>query len=263
MGAWLRWGLMAVGALAVILVVGRVGGQYVQDFVEWVQGMGSMAPVIFMAGYALATVAFIPGSILSLAGGAIFGVGWGLLFVMVGATAGSTAAFLAGRYVARDWVRRRTAGDPRFQALDRSIGRQGLKLVFLVRLTPILPYNFLNYALGLTPVRLPHFVVASAGMIPGALLYVYSGWLAGDIATAVGEEAVTRGPGYYAVLALGLVATVALVVVVTRMARAALQEEVGEDVAPPEEEGGVGDTGSGEDTGDEQPSISPVKGGES
>lgn len=225
---WARRLIVALVAVAALLALGRLGGGYVRDFVEWVQGLGDMAPVIFMAGYALATVAFIPGSVLSLAGGAIFGVGWGLLYVMVGATVGSTAAFLVGRYVARDRVRRRIAGDPRFEALDRNIGAQGLKLVFLVRLTPVMPYNLLNYALGLTRIRTFHFVVASLGMLPGALLYVYSGWAAGDIATAVGDEAVGRGPGYYGVLALGLLATVALTVVVTRMARVALREEAGE-----------------------------------
>lgn len=242
---WMRRGLVAAALLAALVALGRLGGQYVEGFVEWVQGLGAMAPVIFVVGYAFATVAFIPGSILSLAGGALFGVGWGLLYVMVGATVGSIAAFVAGRYFAREWVRRRIAGDARFEALDRSIGRQGLKLVLLVRLTPVMPYNLLNYALGLTRVRLAHFVVASVGMIPGALLYVYSGWVAGDIALAMREGAVDRGGGYYGVLALGLAATLALVVVATRMARAALREEVGEVPGPAGEApaGGAGGRG--------------------
>lgn len=226
---WLRRIGVAVLVAAALMALGRLGGHYVQDFVEWVQGAGAAAPILFAAGYAVATVAFVPGSILSLAAGAIFGVGWGLLYVMLGATVGSTVAFLVGRYLARDWARRRIEGDPRFAALDRNIGRQGLKLVFLVRLTPILPYNLLNYALGLTRVRLVHYVVASLGMLPGALLYVYSGWVAGGLTAAVGDDAVGRGPGYYAVMILGLLATAALVVVVTRTARNALQEEVGEE----------------------------------
>lgn len=243
-GRWFQRALVGVVVLGAILALGRFGGQHVQGFLEWVQGMGAIAPVIFMVGYALASVAFIPGSVLSLAGGALFGVGWGLLYVMVGATVGSAAAFLLGRYLAREWVRRRIAGDPRFEALDRGIENEGLKLVFLVRLTPVMPYNLLNYALGLTSVRLTHFVVASLGMVPGALLYVYSGWVAGDLAAAAGEEAVGRGPGYYGVMALGLAATVALVVVVTRMARAALGEAMGASGtnAPSGGEGGL-DTG--------------------
>lgn len=224
--------LLVLAGLVALLLVGRTAGQHVGAFVQWVDGLGPLAPLLFVLGYAGATVAFIPGSILTLAAGAIFGIVEGVALVFAGAVLGSTAAFVVGRYLARDWVERRTRGDPRFDALDRSIGRQGLRLVLLLRLTPVMPYNLLNYALGLTRVRLLHYVAGAVGMLPGTLLYVYSGRVAGDVAMAVGgADPVVRGAGYYAVLALGLVATAVLTIMVTRMARAALREEVGEPAA--------------------------------
>jgi uncharacterized membrane protein YdjX (TVP38/TMEM64 family) len=226
-GRWIRGALVAFLVVGGLILLGRAAGQHVVGFVEWVDGLGSLAPLLFILGYAVATVAFIPGSVLTLAAGAVFGIVQGVAWVFVGALLGSTAAFLVGRYVARDWVERRIGGDVRFEALDRSIGRQGLKLVVLLRLTPVMPYNLLNYALGLTRVRLSQYVVGAFGMLPGTLLYVYSGRVAGDIAAAAGGAAVPRGAGYYAVLVLGLLATLGLTIIVTRMARAALSQEVG------------------------------------
>lgn len=232
---WVRTVLVVGAVLAVLMVAGRAAGAYVADFILWVEELGPLAPLFFVAGYAIATVAFVPGSILTLAAGAVFGIVQGLIYVFVGAVLGSTAAFLVGRYLARDRIERRIRGDARFEALDRNIGRQGLKLVLLLRLTPVMPYNLLNYALGLTRVRLAHYVIASLGMIPGTLLYVYSGRVAGDIATAVAGDPVVRGPGYWAVLAVGLAATVVVTVWVTRMARAALKEEVGDEALEPDD----------------------------
>jgi uncharacterized membrane protein YdjX (TVP38/TMEM64 family) len=226
-----RTALFVAVALVGLIVLGRLAGAYVANFIRWVDGLGVLAPVIFMMGYAAATVAFVPGSVLTLAAGAVFGIVEGVFYVFVGALVGSTAAFLVGRYLARDRVEARIRGDARFEALDRSVGEQGLKLVFLLRLTPVMPYNLLNYALGLTRVRLTHYVLAGFGMLPGTLLYVYSGRVAGDIATAVGGDPVVRGTGYWIVLGLGLAATVVLTVWVTRMARSALRQEVGDGIA--------------------------------
>lgn len=230
-GAWttVRLVLLVALALGALILLGRLAGGYVADFVRWVDELGPLAPVLFVVGYAVATVAFVPGSVLTLAAGAVFGIVQGVAYVFVGALLGSTAAFLVGRYVARDWVERKIRGDVRFEALDRNIGRQGFKLVLLLRLTPVMPYNLLNYALGLTRVRLAHYVLAAFGMLPGTLLYVYSGRVAGNIATAVAGDPVVRGPGYWTVLALGLVATLILTIWVTRMARTALREEAAVD----------------------------------
>lgn len=218
--------LLAAAAVAALLLLGRWGGRYVPAFAERVHALGAWGPAAFVAGYVLATVAGIPGSLLTLAAGAIFGLWAGVLWVFLGATLGASAAFLVGRYLARGLVERRVAGNPRFAAIDRAIAADGRRIVFLLRLSPAVPFTLLNYLLGLTRVRFSDFVAASVGMIPGTLLYVYYGKLAGDVAAAAGGGA-PRGAGYYAVLALGLAATVAATALITRAARRALGTAAG------------------------------------
>jgi pyruvate/2-oxoglutarate dehydrogenase complex dihydrolipoamide dehydrogenase (E3) component/uncharacterized membrane protein YdjX (TVP38/TMEM64 family) len=215
---------VGVAVLGGLILLGREVGAYVPRFAEWVDGLGALGPVAFIAGYALAVVGFVPGSVLTLAAGAIFGLLEGTVYVFVAAVLGSTGAFLVSRYLARRAVERRLEGDERFAAIDRAVGAQGRKIVFLLRLSPIFPFNLLNYALGLTRVRLADYVVASLGMIPGTLLYVYSGKVAGDVAAVAGGAGVARGAGYYAVLGLGFVATVVVTTAVTRIARRALAD---------------------------------------
>jgi len=219
---------LGIAALGALLYLGRELGGQVPAFAAWVDGLGVWGPLVFVLGYALAVVAFIPGSVLTLAAGAIFGVGEGTVLVFVAALLGSTAAFLVARYGARSQVERRIEGDARFAAIDRAVEREGRKIVFLLRLSPVFPFNLLNYALGLTRVRLADYMVAGAGMLPGTLLYVYSGKVAGDVAAVAGGAPVERGPGYYAVLVLGLAATAAVTLFVTRIARRALSEATGE-----------------------------------
>jgi uncharacterized membrane protein YdjX (TVP38/TMEM64 family) len=170
-------------------------------------------------------VAFVPGSLLTLAAGAIFGVPSGTAYVFLAAVLGSTGAFLIARYAARGAVERRMAGDPRFAAIDDAVGREGRKIVLLLRLSPVFPFNLLNYALGLTKVRLADYLLGAIGMLPGTLLYVYTGKLAGDVAALAGGAAPERGIGYWAVLGVGFAATLAVTVVVTRIARRALDQE--------------------------------------
>ena len=169
-------------------------------------------------------VCFVPASLLTLAAGAIFGLAEGTLLVFVAAVLGSTAAFLLSRTVAREAIARRVEGDRRFAAIDRAIEREGRRIVILLRLSPVFPFVLLNYALGLTRVRLADYLVASIGMLPGTLLYVYSGKVAGDLATLAGGAAVPRGAGYYAVIGLGFAATAVVTVLVTRVARRALRD---------------------------------------
>src|SRR4029450_2446726 len=154
----------------------------------------------------------------------------GTLFVFAGAVLGASLAFLIARYLARAAIERRLAGNERFTAIDGAVARQGRKIVFLLRLSPVFPFNLLNYALGLTNVRFVDYVVASIGIIPGTLLYVYYGKLAGDVAALAGGAPVERGAGYYAVLVLGLVATIVATALVTRTARRALANATGGDV---------------------------------
>jgi uncharacterized membrane protein YdjX (TVP38/TMEM64 family) len=227
-----RWPLPKLVAAAIGLVVlvalGRAAGGYIQPFAQWVDGLGLWGPAVFILGYAIAVVAFVPASLLTLGAGAIFGIVHGVIYVFVAATVGSCLAFLVSRYLARSAVEKKLEGKPKFLAIDRAVEAEGFKIVFLLRLTPAVPFNLLNYALGLTRVRFADYAIASVGMLPGTLLYVYSGKLAGDVAAVAGDPSVARGWGYYSVLALGLLATLAVTMVVTRSARRALAEATGE-----------------------------------
>lgn len=218
-----RIALLIAAAVGLILA-GRYVGGYLPAFVAWVNSLGVWGPVVFIAGYVVAAVAFVPGSVLTLAAGAIFGLAKGIVIVFIAAVLGSAAAFLVSRYVARGAIERRLAGNKRFAAIDRAVGAQGRKIVFLLRLSPVFPFNLLNYGLGLTKVSFTDFMMASVGMLPGTLLYVYYGKLAGDVAALAGGSAVEKGTEYYAVLLLGLVATVVVTALVTRIARRALAD---------------------------------------
>jgi uncharacterized membrane protein YdjX (TVP38/TMEM64 family) len=193
-----------------------------------VAGLGAFGPLVFIAGYAAAVVAFVPGSALTLASGAIFGVAKGTVLVFAAALLGSTASFLVARHLARAAIEKRLAGDARFAAIDRAIGSEGRKIVFLLRLSPIFPFNLLNYGLGLTRVRLVDYVIAGAGMLPGTLLYVYLGSAAGEAVAAAGGAAPGRSAAEWALFGVGLAATVVVTVSVTRIARRALREATGQ-----------------------------------
>jgi len=211
-----------------LIMLGRQVGAYVPQFALWVNSLGVWGPVVFIVGYAVAAVAFVPGSLLTLAAGAIFGLSTGSLYVFIAAVLGSSAAFLVSRHLARAVIEQRLAGNARFVAIDRAVSAQGRKIVFLLRLSPVFPFNLLNYALGLTKVRFVDYLIASVGMIPGTLLYVYYGKLAGDVAALAGGVVVEKGAAYYVVLVLGLAATVLVTALVTRTARRALQSVTGE-----------------------------------
>ena len=180
--------LFGVVAVVALVALGRQFGSLLDQFVVWVEGLGAIGPLVFMFGYAAATVAFVPGAVLSLAAGATFGLGPGVLYVMLGATTGASLAFLLARYVAREAIEQRIQGNARFAAVDRAIGREGFKIVMLLRLSPVFPFNLLNYSLGLTKVRFADYVAASIGMLPGSLLYTWSGVVVGDVIRLAGRR---------------------------------------------------------------------------
>ena len=216
-------------SLVVLLLLGRQLGWLLPQFAEWVDGLGFWGPAVFIAGYVVTTIAFIPGAWMTLAAGVVFGLPWAIVYVLSGATLGSAVAFLISRHLVREAIASRIAGNQRFAAIDRAVRAQGFKMVLLMRMSPVFPYNLLNYSLGLTNVRFSDYVLASIGMLPGTLLYVYYGVLAGDVARLAGGNAVERGPGYYAVLVLGLLATIAVSALVTHAARRALRNASGDD----------------------------------
>ncbi len=191
-------GLVLAGVVAVVLYRDALSAEALE---QWVRDLGAAGPLVFMLIYALGTVLFLPGSVLTLAGGALFGPLWGTLYNLIGATLGATLAFLIARYLAGSWVERKSGG--RIRQLKEGVEAEGWHFVALTRLVPLFPFNVLNYALGLTRIRLSHYVIASfVCMLPGAFAYTYLGY--------VGREAVGGGEGLIqkALLALALLAVV-------------------------------------------------------
>jgi uncharacterized membrane protein YdjX (TVP38/TMEM64 family) len=221
-----------VGALILIaglVFLGRSLGGYIPQFAEWVETLGFWGPLVFIAGYAVATIALIPGSLMTLAAGAIFGLLEGTLYTFVGATLGATLAFLVSRYGARKAIERKLENSTKLKAVDGAVAREGRKIVFLLRLSPVFSFVLLNYALGLTSVRFRDYLIASVGMLPGTFLYVYYGKAIGSLAAVAGGAEIERGAGDWTLLTVGLLATLLVTTVVTRVARKALEQEVEDD----------------------------------
>ena len=197
-----------------------------RDALQWIDSLGAVGVIAFILLYIIAVVAFLPASILTLGSGVIFGVVLDSFYVFIGATIGATAAFLVGRYLARGWVAKKIAGNRRFQAIDQAVGKEGLKIVLLTRLSPIFPFNLLNYAFVVTEVFLKDYVIGKVGIIFGTIMYVYLGSLAGSLAT-LGTGSQSADPSVqWAIRILGFIATAAVTVYVTRIARKALEQEV-------------------------------------
>ena len=208
-------------AVTALVLFGRQIAAGVPRFATWIESLGPWGGALFVVGYALAIVVLVPGSILTLAGPDLRSVVRGTILVFLGAFFGSALAFLIARYVARRAIERRLAANPRFADLDRAVGDEGKKIVFLLRLSPVFPFTLLNYGLGLTRVRFVDYLVGSLGMLPGTVLYVYYGRLLGDVAAVASGAPVEKG--WYAGLAVGLVATILVTVLVTRVARRSLE----------------------------------------
>jgi uncharacterized membrane protein YdjX (TVP38/TMEM64 family) len=202
-------------------------GSWLEAFKAWVAAQGASGYLVFVLVYAAAAVLFVPGSILTIGAGVLFGLIGGFLAVSVASVLGASLAFLVARYLMRGQVEKWAAENPRFAAIDRAVGREGWKIVLLTRLSPVFPFNLLNYLYGLTQVRFRDYVLASwIGMMPGTLLYVYLGF-AGEVAARAAAGTAQRTPQEYAFWAVGLLATLAVTVHVTRLARRALQEKTG------------------------------------
>src|SRR6516164_526199 len=219
-----KWALYAVVAIVVVLAARHF---HVQDALKaalgWIGKLGPWGPAIFIGVYVIAAVLFIPGSVLTLGAGALFGVVVGSVCVSISATLGATAAFLVGRYLARDAIARKIEKNEKFATIDRAVAGEGWKIVLLTRLSPVFPFTLLNYAFGLTRVKLSHYVLASwVGMIPGTVMYVYLGSLVN-----VGAGHRQRTTGEWVLYGVGLLATITVTVFVTRLAKTALAKKIG------------------------------------
>lgn len=200
----LRLGLLLLVVAGIALAIAYRDRFDATALEQWVAGAGAAGPIVFMLIYAIGTVFFLPGSVLTLAGGAIFGPVLGTFYNLTGATLGATIAFVIARYLASHWVERKTDG--RMKQLKEGVEGEGWRFVAFVRLVPLFPFNLLNYALGLTRIKLSHYILASyVCMLPGALAYTYLGY-AGREVVAGGEGMIQKG-----LLALSLLAVVAFI----------------------------------------------------
>ncbi len=229
-----KYGLIAVLVAGLIIAAKQFGFiAYTQNLLitalEWIRDLGWVGAIIFIGIYIIATIAFLPGSILTLGAGVIFGVVQGSILVFFGATIGATGAFLVGRYLARGWVSEKIAGNEKFKAIDAAVGEEGLKIVTLLRLSPVFPFNLLNYGMGVTSVSLKDYFIGSVGMIPGTIMYVYIGSLAGSLATIGSSSQPTDETVQWIIRIVGFIATVAVTVYVTKIAQKALNDRVGNE----------------------------------
>ncbi len=192
-------------------------------FNDAVANLGAFGVFLFIVVYALASVLLIPASILTLGAGFAFGLATGMAAVSVASTLGAALSFLVSRYLARDKVKRHFAHSEKFAAVDEAISQKGWKIVCLLRLSPVFPFNALNYILGLTGIRFSHYVLASwLGMLPGTLLYVYLGYLGrAGLESAANEGTADTLRWLY--LGLGLLATLGVTLYITRLAQRALK----------------------------------------
>ena len=175
--------LLVVGIAAAIIYRDQFDAAALET---WVKDAGSAGPLVFMLIYAIGTVFFLPGSVLTLAGGALFGPVFGTFYNLTAATIGAMISFIAARYLAHDWVEKKTGG--RMKQLKQGVEGEGWKFVAFVRLVPLFPFNLLNYALGLTKIKFSHYSIATyVFMLPGAIAYTYLGY--------AGREAIAGGDG--------------------------------------------------------------------
>jgi uncharacterized membrane protein YdjX (TVP38/TMEM64 family) len=201
---------------------------WLNSFLEWVRALGFIGALLYFFVYVLGTVLFVPGTALTLGSGLLFGVLWGTLLVSLASVSGATLAFLIARSFGREWTRKRIERYPRFNIIDRAIGENGFKLVLLMRLQPVfLPFAILNYALGLTRVRLRDYVLASwIGMLPATTLYVYIGTSLKSISDLIQGKSPSGNHWQQLLFWGGLVLSAVLVFVFTRIAKQALRSRL-------------------------------------
>lgn len=194
-----------------------------------VKEMGFWGSMLFITIYNIATLLFIPGSLLTMKGGCLYGVLWGTIYVSIAAIIGAICAFLLGRYFCRDWVLRKLEKYPKFEVVDRAIAKEGWKIVFLMRLSPLFPFNLLNYLLGISKISLRDYLIGSLGMFPGVFAYVYIGSLATDLASVDQSNYDLDNTSQILSLTLkilGLLATILLTLYFNKLAKKALKDNL-------------------------------------
>jgi uncharacterized membrane protein YdjX (TVP38/TMEM64 family) len=225
---WLRqywqWVVVVLGLVALSVAISFLPvTEWVKVFTNWIRHLGMTGGFIFVGAYAVAAVLFLPGSILTIAAGLVYGIVGGTVVALSGATLGAGLAFLVARYLVRERVEKLAHKNKKFGLIDQAVGRQGWKLVGLLRLSPLIPFNLSNYFYGLTSIGFwPYLLASAVGMLPGTVLYAYLG--------AIGKAGLggsTKGhtPLEWVFLGVGLLATIGVTIFVSRLARTALRKQ--------------------------------------
>jgi uncharacterized membrane protein YdjX (TVP38/TMEM64 family) len=218
-----KFGIIAILVIALIIAYKFGLFQYISTLLnnanKWIESLGAIGAIIFILIYIIATMLLISGAVLTLGAGLIFGVIKGSILVSIGSTLGATISFLIGRYLLRNWVEKQIEKQPNFKSIDAAVAKEGWKIIGLTRLSPLFPFVFLNYAFGVTKVSLKDYVLASwIGMMPGTVMYVYIGY--------IGQSASQGNSLKLALNIIGLIATIAVTIYVTKIAKKALDDEV-------------------------------------
>jgi len=229
-GAGVPWKWTA----AVMAFIALAAAWYVLPVEEWagafdhfIRQQGARGVLVFAVAYVAATVLLVPGWPLTVIGGLAYGVAGGFPLVLVSATVGATLAFLVSRYLLRPTVEKKAGERVLLKAIDRAVSENGWRVVGLLRLSPVVPFNLQNYLYGVTGIRFWHYVAATfVGMMPGTLMYVYLGAV-GKVAIGGGDAG--GGALKWTFFAAGFLATIAVAVVVTRRARRELDRLIAED----------------------------------
>lgn len=215
---------ITVGVIILVFIAHKFGifsyiNSLLKQVIDYIDSLGTLGIIVFILVYIIATLLLISGAVLTLGAGLIFGVIKGSILVSIASVLGATIAFLMGRYLLRNWVEKQIEKQPKFKAIDAAVAKEGWKIIGLTRLSPLFPFVFLNYAFGVTKVSLRDYVLASwIGMMPGTIMYVYIG--------SIGQTAAKGNPLQLALNIVGLIATIAVTVYVTKIAKKALDEEV-------------------------------------
>lgn len=220
-----KWIALLVALILISVAISFLPvGPWVKGFTDWVRRLGVAGAFIFIGVYALASLLFLPGAIFTIAAGLVYGIVGGTAVALVGATLGAGLAFLAGRYLLRQRIESAFKKNKKFAAIDKAIGNQGWKIVGLLRLSPLIPFNVSNYFYGVTSIGFwPYLLASFIGMMPGTLLYAYLG--------AIGQAGLGGGgknghsPLEWTFLGVGLLATIGVTIYVSRLAKKALQEK--------------------------------------
>ena len=226
--------ILILGLVTIAVVVAKMVNLQglVINALIWIESLDSGAMIAYVVIYNLATVLFIPGMFLTLGGGVLFGVVWGSVYVLIAATLGATMAFLIGRCLFREVIFRKIQSNVKFRAIALAVRKEGWKIVLLTRLCPIFPFNLLNYAYGVMRVSVRDYLLGSIiGIVPGSVMYVYIGSLAGDFARigiGISEQSVSLETQIvqWLIRIIGFIATVAVTVYLTRVAQQALNQSI-------------------------------------